>query len=123
MCILWICGPSNSGKTTLAGKLSRILKVPVIDADIHRNKDLGWSKKDREASCRDLYYQAVNLLSDNRIVIISAICPYKKLREELRDSWTGIDVAFIQVDHEGAVRREDDASFEDIDGLKFIIYV
>jgi adenylylsulfate kinase-like enzyme len=110
--IIWICGPSGAGKTTLAQKLSEGINAYHLDADECRKEwpHLGYTRRDREASCNLLAQKAANLDGD---VIVSAIAPYRGLREDLSKRY---GILFIQVDHEGSKGRDDDASFEDIEG-------
>ena len=118
--IIWLCGPSGSGKTTLATHLAEILNAPIVDADVYRKKwpELGYSKEDRIESCERLLEEAYNLKVSNKFVIVSAIAPYEKWRE---DKMKLLQIKFIQVDHKDSKGREDDAKFEDIEGLTFTV--
>jgi len=117
--IIWLCGKSGAGKTTLAVHLAEILDAPIVDADVYRKKwpELGYSKDERKLSCSKLANVALELEKKNQFVIVSAIAPYKEWRDMFKES----SVRFIQVDHEDSKGREDDAKFEDIDGLTFNI--
>jgi len=83
--IIWITGQSKSGKTTLAKKM---LKDEILlDGDVMRrtiNKDLGFSKKDREENNLRIARLAKELDGQGFNVIVATICPYKELREEVR---------------------------------------
>ena len=115
--IIWLCGKSGAGKTTLATKLAYLFKAPILDADVYRKKwsHLGYSKEDRIKSCDELSREAQHLEAYNSLVIVSAIAPYKEWRKK---QW---HINFIQVDHKDSKGRDDDAEFEDIEGLTFNI--
>lgn len=97
---VWFTGLSGAGKTTINRALEKKLrsfqgdeygtlkyKVEVLDGDIIRqnlSKGLGFSKEDRDENIRRIAFVA-NLLSRNGvIVLVSAISPYRKIREEVR---------------------------------------
>lgn len=89
-------GLSGSGKTTLAKSVSKRLKslgynVEVIDGDEYRInlcKDLGFSKEDRNTNIRRLSFVGRVLARNSVISIMSAINPYKDVREEVSDERT-----------------------------------
>lgn len=90
---LWFTGLYGSGKTTLARMaekeiLSRGFKVEVLDGGAIRNslsKGLGFNKDDRDAHIRRLGF-VCNLLTRNGVVaIVSAISPYRAIRDENRE--------------------------------------
>ncbi len=90
--IIWITGLSASGKTTLANELEielykKGLKTYLLDGDNLRtglNKDLRFSKKDREENIRRVAHVS-QILCDAGIVVITAfISPFKKDRKHAR---------------------------------------
>ncbi len=92
--VLWLTGLSGAGKTTIAHHLEAELKsrsqsIEVLDGDVIRTQlcqGLGFSRVDRETNIRRIGFVA-NLLSRNGVgVIVSAISPYRELREELRQT-------------------------------------
>lgn len=92
--VLWLTGLSGAGKTTIADHLETELKsrdqlIEVLDGDVIRTQlcqGLGFSRTDRETNIRRIGFVA-NLLSRNGVgVIVSAISPYRDLREELRQT-------------------------------------
>lgn len=89
---VWFTGLSGAGKTTISRAVEKKLKsygykVEILDGDIvrqHLTKDLGFSKEDRDENIRRVGFVA-NLLTRNQvIVLVSAISPYRELREEVR---------------------------------------
>lgn len=91
-CILWFTGLSGSGKSTLAHKVEEILfemdiRTYVLDGDNIRmglNKNLGFSKEDREENIRRIA-EVAKLFVDAGIIVLTAfISPYRKDRNLAR---------------------------------------
>jgi len=102
---LWFTGLSGAGKTTIADIVERELrarhgKVEVLDGDIVRtnlSKGLGFSREDRDTNVLRIGFVA-DLLTRNGVgVIVSAISPFKEVRDEVRRS-IGEDFIEIYVD-------------------------
>lgn len=99
---LWLTGLSGAGKTTLAQALMQRLRdrgapVEVLDGDIIRQnltKGLGFSKADRDENIRRIGFVAQLLARNGAIVIVSAISPYREVRDEVRAK---IGDAFIEI--------------------------
>ena len=89
---IWFTGLSGAGKTTISQLLEKELrkqkyKVEVLDGDIVRQsltKGLGFSKEDRDENIRRIGFVANLLTRNNVIVIVSAISPYREIRDEVR---------------------------------------
>jgi adenylylsulfate kinase len=86
--IWWIYGSSGSGKTTLAQKIldNNPSKTIHLDGDELRatiSRDLGFSEEDRKKHNKRVAYLAKLLDSKGFDVVVSTICPYKELREEI----------------------------------------
>ncbi|MBE9117155.1 adenylyl-sulfate kinase [Lusitaniella coriacea LEGE 07157] len=89
---LWFTGLSGAGKTTISQAVaeqlkSRGCKLEVLDGDIVRQnltKGLGFSKEDRDENIRRIGFVAHILTRNDVIVIVSAISPYREIREEVR---------------------------------------
>jgi len=65
------------------------LRVEVLDGDVVRrqlSKDLGFSKEDRDENIRRIGFIAQLLNRNGVIVLVSAISPYRAIREEVRRS-------------------------------------
>ncbi len=90
---IWFTGLSGSGKTTIRMALeqklrSRGLKVEVLDGDIVRQnltKGLGFSKEDRDENIRRIGFVSHLLTRNGVIVMVSAISPYRAIRDEVRE--------------------------------------
>jgi adenylylsulfate kinase len=90
---VWLTGLSGAGKTTitdaLAAKLrDRGINLEVLDGDIVRTnltKGLGFSKEDRDENVRRIGFVSHLLTRNGVIVLVSAISPYRAIRDEVRD--------------------------------------
>ncbi len=89
---LWLTGLSGAGKSTLAellvGELAhREVRTELLDGDIVRtnlSKGLGFSKEDRDTNILRIGFVA-HLLQRNGVgVVVSAISPYKDVRNQCR---------------------------------------
>ena len=89
---LWFTGLSGAGKTTISQAVEKELisqgyKVEVLDGDVVREnltKGLGFSKADRDENIRRIGFVAQLLTRNGVIVIVSAISPYRSIRDEVR---------------------------------------
>jgi adenylylsulfate kinase len=102
---LWFTGLSGAGKTTIAEIVERELrlrhgKIEVLDGDIVRtnlSKGLTFSREDRDTNVLRIGFVA-ELLSRNGVgVIVSAISPFKEVRDAVRRS-VGEDFIEVYVD-------------------------
>jgi adenylylsulfate kinase len=89
---VWFTGLSGAGKTTISRAVEKELKsygyrVEILDGDIVRQnltKGLGFSKEDRDENIRRVGFVA-ELLTRNQVsVLVSAISPYRDIRQEVR---------------------------------------
>ncbi|MEA5575024.1 adenylyl-sulfate kinase [Anabaena sp. UHCC 0451] len=99
---IWFTGLSGAGKTTISTEVAKTLrqrglKVEILDGDIVRQnltRDLGFSRADRDENIRRIGFVA-NLLTRNGVVVlVSAISPYRDVRQEVRQK---IGSSFIEV--------------------------
>ena len=89
---VWFTGLSGSGKTTLSSSvhdvlLARGFRVELLDGDDlrnHLNRDLGFSRRDRDENVRRIGFVAELLARNGILVLVSAIAPYRNAREEVR---------------------------------------
>jgi adenylylsulfate kinase len=92
--VVWMCGLSGSGKSTIANAVERVLHQQgrftiILDGDNLRtglNSNLGFSDLDRLENIRRISETAKVLASNGVITFVSAITP----RGELRDLARGI---------------------------------
>jgi adenylylsulfate kinase len=89
---VWLTGLSGAGKTTITQALEEKLiaegyDLEVLDGDVVRTnltKGLGFSKEDRNENIRRIGFVANLLTRHGVIVLVSAISPYREIREEVR---------------------------------------
>lgn len=89
---VWLTGLSGAGKTTIANALrvellARGFRVELLDGDMVRNnlcRDLDYSKHGRNENVRRIGFVANLLARNGTIVLVSAISPYRDVREEVR---------------------------------------
>ncbi|MBO9999963.1 MAG: adenylyl-sulfate kinase [Cyanobacteria bacterium SID2] len=89
---VWFTGLSGAGKTTISKAVAERLrswdcKIEVLDGDIVRQnltKGLGFSKEDRDENIRRIGFVAHLLTRNGVIVLVSAISPYRAIREEVK---------------------------------------
>jgi bifunctional enzyme CysN/CysC len=89
---VWLTGLSSAGKSTLGQALYDRLwamghKVEFLDGDTVRQnlcKGLGFSKEDRDENIRRIGFVAELLTRNGVVVLVSAISPYRSIREEVR---------------------------------------
>jgi adenylylsulfate kinase len=101
--VLWFTGLSGSGKTTTAQHIYKQLAaagrpVELLDGDEIRSaicKGLGFSRQDRLENIHRIAYVA-NLLSGHGIIVlVSAITPYREMRDYLRRSVIGYVEVYV----------------------------
>ena len=85
MSIIWITGNSGSGKSTMAEQM-KTKNTVILDGDLLRGiwTDLGLSKEDRWEQNLRVARMAKMLHKQGFDVVVSVICPYKALRDEVQ---------------------------------------
>ncbi|MEB3228398.1 MAG: adenylyl-sulfate kinase [Synechocystis sp.] len=91
---IWLTGLSGAGKTTITDALNHKLtqggySLEVLDGDVVRTnltKGLGFSKEDRDTNIRRIGFVANLLTRHGVIVLVSAISPYRAIREEVKQT-------------------------------------
>jgi adenylyl-sulfate kinase len=91
---VWFTGLSAAGKSTIvrsaAAELATLgLRTEVLDADDlrkHLNRDLGFTKADRDENIRRIAYIASLLTRHGVVVLVAAVSPYRAARDEARQS-------------------------------------
>ncbi len=89
---IWLTGLSGAGKTTITHALEEKLRnagypLEILDGDIVRTnltKGLGFSKEDRDTNIRRIGFVSQLLTRHGVIVLVSAISPYREIREEVK---------------------------------------
>ena len=89
---IWFTGFSGAGKTTITQALAkelvaRAVNFEILDGDIVRQnltKGLGFSQEDRDENIRRIGFVSHMLTRNGVIVLVSAISPYRAIREEVR---------------------------------------
>ncbi len=91
---IWLTGLSGAGKTTITDALQKKLtdggySLEVLDGDVVRTnltKGLGFSKEDRDTNIRRIGFVSHLLTRHDVIVLVSAISPYRAIREEVKQT-------------------------------------
>jgi adenylylsulfate kinase len=112
--VCWFTGLSGSGKTTTARQVAEELKslgrrVEMLDGDELREticKGLGFSREERFENIKRMAYVA-KLLSRNGVtVLVSAITPYREMREYVRQEVPGFIEVYVRCPLEECERRD-----------------
>jgi len=92
--IIWFVGNSGSGKSTAAKAIVKRGGIIWLDGDAMRKvwPGLGFSKEDRWEQNMRIARLASALHSQGFDVVVSSICPYRKLRDEIRELLTDPEV-------------------------------
>jgi len=105
---------SGAGKSTLSGNVKiRLAEIgidcEIIDGDDYRKyicKDLGFSKADRMENVRRLGFIASKFSSRDIVTIISAICPYDEIRQELVNTYYNVKIVHIDCPTNKLIERD-----------------
>jgi len=111
---IWFTGLSGAGKTTITGQVEAKLradgyKLEVLDGDIVREnltKGLGFSKEDRDENIRRIGFVSQLLTRNGVIVLVSAISPYRAIREEVREKIGDFVEVFVNAPLAECERRD-----------------
>ena len=90
---LWFTGLSGSGKSTIGRAVGEALRlrgvsVEVLDSGRIRqqlNRALGWSREEVETNLLRLGYECKLLNRNGVTVIVTAVSPYRDVRDRLRE--------------------------------------
>ncbi|KIL40558.1 adenylylsulfate kinase [Gordoniibacillus kamchatkensis] len=112
--VLWFTGLSGAGKTTTARALLEPLRqsglqVELLDGDELRSvisKGLGFSREDRLENIRRIVYISKLLARNGVTVLVSAITPYREMRELARRELPGYVEIFVDCPLEECERRD-----------------
>lgn len=113
--VVWLCGLSGSGKSTIANAAERILHqegrfTVILDGDNLRtglNSNLGFSDDDRLENIRRIAETAKILVSQGVVTFVSAITPRGELRDLAR-GLLGDDLfeVYIKASYEACEQRD-----------------
>jgi bifunctional enzyme CysN/CysC len=112
--IVWITGLSGSGKTTICNAvhtelLARGIRVEMLDGDVirkHLSRDLGFSKAERDENIRRIGFVAHLLTRNGVVALVSAISPYRAIRDEIRATMGRFLEVFVNAPLEVCERRD-----------------
>jgi adenylyl-sulfate kinase len=112
--VIWLTGPPCAGKTTLgrlladdirrAGARAELLDGDEIRASI--SPDLGFSEADRNTNVYRIGYIARLLQRNGVMTIVAAVSPYRRVRDELRQSIPNFVEVFVDCSRDERVRRD-----------------
>jgi adenylylsulfate kinase len=111
---IWFTGLSSSGKTTISQAVREKLlhagyKVEWLDGDAVRqriSKGLGFSKEDRDENIRRIGFVAELLTRNGVIVLVSAISPYRAVRDEMRSLIGNFIEVYVEAPLEVCQKRD-----------------
>jgi len=111
---LWFTGLSGSGKTSLCHALEPQLRalghrVCVLDADELRstvNRDLGFSKAERDENVARLAILASDSVQRGWVVLVAAISPYRAARARARSIVGSFLEIYVDAPLEVCIRRD-----------------
>jgi len=113
--VVWMCGLSGSGKSTIANAAERVLHqqgrfTVILDGDNVRtglNSNLGFTDQDRLENIRRLAEVAKILIDNGVIVFVSAITPRGELRDIAR-GLLGEDLfeVYVKASYEACEKRD-----------------
>jgi adenylyl-sulfate kinase len=111
---VWFAGLSSAGKTTISQALYDDLRVrghrvEWLDGDVIRqrlSKGLGFSKEDRDENIRRIGFVAELLTRHGVIVLVSAVSPYREVRDEMRQRIGSFLEVYVQASLEVCEQRD-----------------
>jgi adenylylsulfate kinase len=113
--VIWMCGLSGSGKSTIANAAERVLHqqgrfTTILDGDNLRtglNSDLGFTDQDRLENIRRFSEVAKIFVSQGIITFVSAITPRGELRDLAR-GLIGEDLfeVYVKASYEACEKRD-----------------
>jgi len=103
--VLWLTGPPDAGKTTLAELVAARLrksgtKVEILDGDAVRralSPELGFSRADRDAHIARLTWAALLVVRLDGVAVVAAVSPYAAARDEARRQVVAAGARFVEV--------------------------
>jgi len=111
---VWMTGLSGAGKTTICQAvhtelLARGIRVEILDGDVvrkHLSRELGFSKSERDENIRRIGFVAQLLTRHGVIALVSAISPYRSVRDEIRANVGNFLEVFVNAPLQVCERRD-----------------
>lgn len=111
---VWLTGLSGAGKTTICEAvytelLVRGVRAELLDGDVVRrqlSRELGFSKSERDENIRRIGFLAQLLSRNGVVVLVSAISPYREIRQEIRMDIGNFLEVFVNAPLEICERRD-----------------
>ena len=111
---VWFTGLSGAGKSTIAELVAaeldrRGVRWELLDGDVVRqnlSKGLGFSKEDRDTNILRIGWVAERLAYHGAAVLVSAISPYREIRDEVRKQIPRFCEVFVKASVEECARRD-----------------
>ena len=119
-CTVWFTGLSGAGKSTVSTLLHQRLsaagaKVELLDGDVvrtHLSKGLGFSREGRDENIRRIGFVAHLLMRNGIVALVSAISPYRAVRDEIRASIGNFMEIFVNAPLEICEQRDPKALYK-----------
>jgi len=111
---VWLTGLSGAGKTTIneavyTELLARGIRAEMLDGDIvrkHLSRELGFSRVERDENIRRIGFVAQLLARNGVVALVSAISPYRGVREEIRAGVGNFLEVFVNAPLDVCERRD-----------------
>ncbi len=126
--ILWLMGISGAGKTTLGEALAQELRaqgerVLVIDGDLVRDffdRDLGYSREEREANIKRIMLAAHCTGETGAVVIVCNIFPFASLRALARRKLRDYHLVWLRRTHAAAAAADVKGIYAVVNGRQVV---
>ena len=112
--VVWIMGPTSSGKTTIAKYLGERfskshIDTTLIDGDEIRDllgDDLGFSQKDRLFVIRNIVHHAKKNATKGSLVVVSALTAHPEARQYIQQKVDNLIVVYLKCSIDECIRRD-----------------